>query len=128
MSEQIKKTDNEEPKTLHKFSWGAFFITGIWGLFNRQVLLFAAMTSLFLMMCFSKNVISSLIILTLSLIMRFLYGFTGNQIAWKKRKSDVTASYFDGKAQALNIGGIIFGVLVLLPLLAFILGDLIKNY
>ncbi|MFC2139239.1 hypothetical protein ACFLR4_01135, partial [Bacteroidota bacterium] len=104
------------------FNWGAFFLTPIWLLFHKKVLIGILMILLNL---FFQGLISSrselvIPVFILILIINGYFGIAGNKISWLAFKE---ASYDDTakKEKRWNIAGIVvFIILVILNIIPFI--------
>lgn len=83
-----QETNNiQEPKCLHKFSVGAFFLNGIWGICHEVWLS---------LLCFIPYV---------NIVMAIVLGFKGNQWAWEMKKGSMTAEKFDKQQSSWAIAG-----------------------
>lgn len=91
--EEQTQTEIREPKCLQSFNWGAFFITFLWGIFNRVW---------WVLLC---------IIPIVNIIVMFYMGFKGNQLSWEHYKDEMLPEDFDSKQHGWNIAGwIILGL------------------
>lgn len=94
----------ESPKCLDSFNWGAFFLSGLWGLFNSYGWLFLVM-----------------FVPLANVIAMFAFGISGNKWAWEKEKNSISAKEFDEKQHRWNVAA---GVILALNVLLFILGSM----
>ena len=99
---QENSTPLEEPKCLHHFSVGAFFLNWIWGICNSVWL------SLLCLIPYA------------GFIMAIILGIKGNEWAWKEQKGNVTAEQFDKKqAKWAKAGWIVFGIGIVISIIIF---------
>lgn len=76
-----------QPSNLHKFNWGAFWLTWIWGVCNGVWIS---------LLCF---------IPFLGFIMQFVLGFKGNEWAWEEQKHSKSASDFESSQSSWATAG-----------------------
>ena len=76
-----------QPSNLHKFNWGAFWLTWIWGVCNGVWIS---------LLCFIPFV---------GFIMQFVLGFKGNEWAWKEQKHSKSASDFESSQSSWATAG-----------------------
>lgn len=85
----------QEPKCLHKFSVGAFFLGWIWGICHEVWLS---------LLCLVPYV---------NIVMAIVLGIKGNEWAWEKKKGSMTAEQFDKQQSSWAIAGwIVFAIAV----------------
>ena len=94
----------EAPQCLDSFNWGAFFLCGLWGLFNSYGWLFLLM-----------------FVPLANIIAMFAFGISGNKWVWEKEKNSISAKEFDEKQHRWNVAA---GVILALNVLLFILGSM----
>lgn len=99
---------------LSGFSWGAFVLSGIWGLFNGCWWMILINIGIALLM-FVTAVIPfiPLLFAITSLILSIWFGVKGREWAWKNRQWS-SAESFNQAQKTWNIVGIVFIVLALL--------------
>lgn len=83
----INKSGTSNPKCLHQFNWGAFYLTFLWGIFNRIW---------WTLLCLIPFV---------NIIISIWMGIKGNQYAWKKQKESKTSEQFDKSQRDWNVIG-----------------------
>jgi len=100
--------DSEVPSVIRTWNWGAFFLSVIWGLFNRTYI--ALLTA----------------IPVVGILMVFVLGFKGNEWAWQNKRWK-SIEHFQRAQKRWAIWGIVlfifftiistFAVKILLPVL-----------
>ena len=95
----------EIPEEIKKWNWGAFWLTGLWGIFN-------------------KTYIALLVLLPVAnIIMPFYLGAKGNEQAWRNRRWG-SIEEFKEEQRVWSIIGWIFGVIIIIMLTT----SLVKAY
>ena len=112
--ESIEKTveepDEEKPSIIGKWSWGAFGLPVIWGLFNGvywpaivSVVAFVAQK----IVAYNEGLeFVNLIILAILLIIRIVLGVNGNKMAWRAAKKHQSISKFESSQKRWGIIGL----------------------
>lgn len=112
----VKKSKNlDEPECIGSFNFGAFFLTGIWGLFNGFWWLLVVFIGLNAM---NGDYIVEMGSAVVMIIIAFVFGFCGNKWAWKQCKGNCSISDFDKKQQRWSSWGGIIGLISLVIVLA----------
>ncbi len=98
-----QETNNiQEPKCLHKFSVGAFFLGWIWGI------------------CHEVWISLLCLIPYVNIVMAIVLGIKGNQWAWEKKKGSMTAEQFDKQQSSWAIAGwIVFAIAAVVGIICF---------
>ena len=72
----------EEPEDVNSWSWGAFLLSGLWGLFNGIYWPFFTMLGLGIMSGLIGSAAVSWIVLCVDLVIAIYLGITGRSQAW----------------------------------------------
>lgn len=75
----------EEPDDVNSWSWGAFLLSGVWGLFNGIYWPFFTQVGLGILSGLMGSVAVSLIVNIVNLIIAIYLGFTGRSQAWASK-------------------------------------------
>lgn len=83
------------PAEIKKWNWGAFWLTGLWGLFNRTYIALLILVPI------------------INIAVPFYLGAKGNELAWRN-KSWSSVEEFKAEAKLWNIIGWVFGIILIL--------------
>ena len=111
----LTKSDGT-PKIVGKWSWGGFAIGPLWGLFNGVIwpfLVSLALVGIDFVLMFtvmdSEDDLGWIYIIhgAIGLAISIYLGVKGNELAWKKRKENMTVKKFTEKQHAWAIAGLV---------------------
>lgn len=106
---------------LSKWSWGAFALSGIWGLFNGCWWMFVINIGMFILALFTWWIPFAIFFYSLiGLGLSILYGVKGTEWAWNNRSWN-SAADFEQTQHSWNVAGIVvFCVSIALVLISFL--------
>ena len=91
-------------KSKQLLNWGAFFITGMWGLGNGMYYLFPLYIILAFMEPYSYPVV---------LVLSLYYGFRGTRLSWIKKDWSSIESFEKAQSLWLYVGLLLFVVQIM---------------
>lgn len=112
LTDQLNKLINPTPppipiepinKYLKRWNWGAFILNCIWGLGNKLYVLSIAAIITILILFLTIQPLGAVLLIGFAIFL----GFKGNELAWNKRKPEMTFDDFKSIQQKWCIAGII---------------------
>ena len=122
------KQNTNPPKCLHKWSWGAFVFSGIWGLFNRVYWPIITGVVLGVICGLIGSEISGVAYIAMFVI-SIVLGINGNKMAWEKAKADgVDSQDFDKGQKGWQKAGIVVAIIYGVIIVTIIIFEVVREF